>query len=218
MCVHVCVPLPFHFLLLVLAVILLLWWCSAQGNGSSAPATGVRKVYRVSASSASIQQLAEPRNPAAALAGPECNCPGASDTDSNSSSSRMQHELVVPDVRNRTEDILADVAQQGMELEKQGKGRKIIAMSLSGNSSRYTSGAIENALMVQRSWPGWTLRLYYGHGVPTEVLPTVRLLGAETVAALNFPAALASTFARFFILEDRWVTLTAAAGCACLLL
>lgn len=79
-------------------------------------------------------------------------------------------------------------------------------MALYGNSSRYPSGTIENALMVQRSWPGWTLRLYYGYGVPAEVLATVRLLGAETVAASTFRSAAGSMFARFFVVEDRWVT------------
>jgi hypothetical protein len=106
-------------------------------------------------------------------------------------------------VSNRTEDVLPDVAQHVMQLEQQGEGRKIIAMALYGNSSRYTSGAIENALMAQRSWPGWTLRIYYGDGVPAEVLETVRLLGAETVAASTFPSASGSMIARFFILEDR---------------
>lgn len=134
-CVHVCVftRRPFSLLLLVLAAILLLCWGTAQVNGSNAPATRVRKVYRVAASTASSQQ---PRNPA--LAGPECICLGASHTGS---SSRMQHELVVPDVRSRTEDILPDVARQVMELEKQGKA---------GRSSPWLSMATAAATPLAR--------------------------------------------------------------------
>lgn len=154
--------------------------------------------------------------PAAAVSRTGWSVPDTSNAGSSSSSdsgsgacgssgSSTQHELVVPDLRSRKENVLPDVAAQVMALEKQGKGRKIISISLYGNDTRYTSGAIENALLVQRGWPGWTLRLYYGDGVPPDVLATVRLLGAETVPASSFPSASGALYTRFFVLDDRWV-------------
>ena len=38
--------------------------------------------------------------------------------------------------------------------------KKLISMSLYGNSDMYTKGAIENAKLVPKIFPGWTMRLY----------------------------------------------------------
>jgi hypothetical protein len=112
----------------------------------------------------------------------------------------------VPDLLESGRDVNPDVARKVLELEKQGKGRKIISMSLYGNDTRYTYGAVENALMVKQGWPGWTLRLYVGEGVPTDILDTVRTLGAELVPVNTFGSKASSTMWRFFVLGDRSVT------------
>lgn len=62
--------------------------------------------------------------------------PGQSSDESNSSTQQTWEE-VVPDLTNRTEDVLPDVAAKVVELEKQGKGRKIIAFSLFGSTPKY---------------------------------------------------------------------------------
>jgi hypothetical protein len=80
-------------------------------------------------------------------------------------------------------------------------------MSLFGNESRYVQGVIENAVLAARDWPGWTLRIYYGEGVPESVLQVARGLGAETVkidAAAQSPRT--CMYWRFFALEDRTAT------------
>jgi hypothetical protein len=55
----------------------------------------------------------------------------------SNSSTEHNFEEVVPDLSQRTEDVLPDVAAKVVELEKQGKGRKIIAFSLFGNTPKY---------------------------------------------------------------------------------
>jgi len=125
---------------------------------------------------------------------------------SNTTASIIQHELVVPEAPvNSSSDVLLDVARRVWQLEKEGRGRKIISMSLYGNDTRYTYGAIENALMVKRGWPGWTLRIYYA-SVPEDILATVRMLGAETISVPFFQSKASSTMWRFFVLADRTVS------------
>lgn len=117
------------------------------------------------------------------------------------------HARVVPDVSHRKESVLPDVAQAVIQKEKEGKGCKIISMSLYGNNSRYVQGAIENAVLAARDWPDWTLRIYFGQGVPLEAMKIAQMLGAETVhinAAHQSPRL--CMYWRFFALEDPTAT------------
>lgn len=136
-----------------------------------------------------------PDTPAAA-AGPAQPAAGAS---------TRVWEQVVPDLSNKTGTVLPDVAKAVVALERQGKGRKIISMSLYGADPRYTQGAIENAMLAQRDWAGWTLRVYYGQNVPPEVLQALRVFGAETLPAQGYRTD-SSMMWRFFALEDRTAT------------
>lgn len=117
----------------------------------------------------------------------------------------MQHQQVVPDVTLRSELVMPDVARVVRDLERQGRGRKIIAMSLYGADPRYTVNAIYNAMVAQRDWPGWTLRIYYGESVPKPMLDLLVVFGAEIVSSSNFRSD-ASMFWRFFAFEDRTAT------------
>lgn len=115
-------------------------------------------------------------------------------------------DLVVPDVANLTENALPEIAKQVLLLEKQGKGKKIIAMSLYGDNPRYTYGAVLNALIAKRDWQGWTLRFYLGEGVPEAIIETITSLGAETVRVDLAQGSRVSMYWRFFALEDRTAT------------
>jgi hypothetical protein len=115
-------------------------------------------------------------------------------------------DVIVPNVSGRTEVILPDVAKQVLDQEKAGKGRKLIAMSLFGDDPRYVQGALLNAVLAQRDWPEWTLRFYYGDGVPENALGVLRNLGAETVKMNLVQNARVSMYWRFFALEDRTAT------------
>lgn len=56
--------------------------------------------------------------------------------------------------------------------------KKIISMSLYGNSSIYYNGAVENAKLVEKIFPGWTLRIYCEKKINANEL---RDLGCEVI-------------------------------------
>mgnify|MGYP006282694795 CR=1 FL=1 len=53
--------------------------------------------------------------------------------------------------------------------------KQVISFSLYGNEPRFSVGAIKNAQLAQRFFPGFTVRYYYGKSVPKWVLSTLLL-------------------------------------------
>ena len=53
--------------------------------------------------------------------------------------------------------------------------KQVISYSLYGNQLRFNVGAIKNAQLAQRFFPGFTVRYYYGKSVPKWVLSTLLL-------------------------------------------
>lgn len=51
--------------------------------------------------------------------------------------------------------------------------KQVISFSLYGDQLRFTIGAIKNAQLAQRFFPGFTVRYYYGKSVPKWVLSTL---------------------------------------------
>ena len=51
--------------------------------------------------------------------------------------------------------------------------KQVISYSLYGNQLRFSVGAIKNAQLAQRFFPGFTVRYYYGRSVPKWVLSTL---------------------------------------------
>ena len=51
--------------------------------------------------------------------------------------------------------------------------KQVISYSLYGNQLRFSVGAIKNAQLAQRFFPGFTVRFYYGASVPKWVLSTL---------------------------------------------
>ncbi|XP_045216129.2 uncharacterized protein LOC123566252 [Mercenaria mercenaria] len=49
----------------------------------------------------------------------------------------------------------------------------VISYSLYGSDPRYTIGALENAFLVTRVYPGWQIWIYHDNSVPKSVLDTV---------------------------------------------
>ena len=116
-------------------------------------------------------------------------------------------EIVVPKLpieSNKT--TFPDIAARVVELERNGKGRKVISMSLYGADPRYTMGALENALLVKRIWKGWTLRMYIGNGVPSDILAALAALGVDMVHVTSNQKGIAGMYWRFFAIEDRTAT------------
>lgn len=52
---------------------------------------------------------------------------------------------------------------------------QVISYSLYGNEMRFLVGAIKNAELAQRFFPGFTVRYYYGKSVPRWVLSTLNI-------------------------------------------
>lgn len=80
------------------------------------------------------------------------------------------NSVLVPDLSGYTANVLPDVARQVLARERQGRARKIISMSLYGDDPRYVRGALQNAELAAANWKGWTLRIYYGEGVPQAAM------------------------------------------------
>ena len=94
------------------------------------------------------------------------------------------------------------------------EGINVISMTLWGSDGRYTNGALRNAELIKRFFPGWTLRIYTEKRtpgsalspkhpvVPMEVLDRLRSLGADIEYVdpreINVPAMMW----RFLIADD----------------
>jgi hypothetical protein len=58
--------------------------------------------------------------------------------------------------------------------------KKIISFSLWGSDPRYCHGAVTNAILAKRYYPGWTCRFYVDwHSVPTTTVLELSILGVE---------------------------------------
>lgn len=97
-------------------------------------------------------------------------------------------------------------AKYSLALEAEGKAKWVIAMALYGNSPRYTFGALENAVIVLRDWPQWTLRIYHDHTVPSNVLNQLSALNVELVRIHSEKSDSRGMFWRFLILNDASVS------------
>lgn len=144
-----------------------------------------------------------------------CNCSGGgssgapfrSEDAAGAAAGAPPLEIVVPEwPRNSSSVTFPDIAAQVLAAERQGRGRKVIAMSLYGDNPRYTFGGLDNAVLAKRDWPGWTLRFYVGDGVPPEMLALYRTLGVELVHMTGNQRGIAGMFWRFFAVEDRTIT------------
>ena len=62
-----------------------------------------------------------------------------------------------------------------------GLGQRVIAMSLYGTDAEFWFGAIENAVLVKRDWPTWSLRIYHDNLVPDKMLRILRSLDVDLV-------------------------------------
>lgn len=61
--------------------------------------------------------------------------------------------------------------------------KKLITFSLWGNDPKYCAGAVENARLAQKFYPGWTCRFYLGRSVPTSTYTA--LLEEPNVRGVN---------------------------------
>lgn len=57
--------------------------------------------------------------------------------------------------------------------------KKIISFSLYGSEPLYLEGAVKNAELCPRVFPGWTCRFYISQEIDTELIDRLKKLGAE---------------------------------------
>ena len=91
-------------------------------------------------------------------------------------------------------------------------GKRVISMSLWGHDPRYTFGAVRNAQLVGRVFPGWTLRVYVERplangstlhpAVPQRILRKLRLQGARLVFVDVAESRLPPLMWRFLVADD----------------
>ena len=81
-------------------------------------------------------------------------------------------------------------------------------MSLYGTDAEFCFGAIENAVLVQRDWPTWSLRICHDNLVPNKMLSVLRSLDVNLVpkSAGVHAHDHAGHLWRFIVLEDANVT------------
>ena len=95
-----------------------------------------------------------------------------------------------------------------LQREATAGNRKVISMSLYGDDSRYTIGALRNAQQLPVVFRGWKLRFYYrGGDVLRQLLDRLRELGAELqdVTEMATVTELAPMLWRMTALDDTFV-------------
>ncbi|NQV80685.1 MAG: tetratricopeptide repeat protein [Alphaproteobacteria bacterium] len=80
--------------------------------------------------------------------------------------------------------------------------RNIIAFSLWGEGGEYLAGAVENAELVAKIYPGWTARFYLDSTVPLPVVRVLEKLGAQIAKRAKPPRASRGSFWRFEAAND----------------
>ena len=79
---------------------------------------------------------------------------------------------------------------------------QVISYSLYGNEMRFLVGAIKNAELAQRFFPGFTVRFYYGKSVPRWVLSTLNIFPhVELIKVHDYEDSVARTW-RFMAALD----------------
>jgi len=81
---------------------------------------------------------------------------------------------------------------------------RVIAYGLYGKDARYTIGVLRNAELAPAVYPGWKVRVYHDASVPSDVLSTLRQLGAELVDMQDrqMGGGIGGMFWRFLVAAD----------------
>ena len=83
---------------------------------------------------------------------------------------------------------------------------RVISMSLYGSNPRYTRGAIENAKLVDKVFPGWTLRIYLSNtlnvAVPHDIVHQLKSLNVDLVFMNPLTTPVKPMMWRFLVAND----------------
>jgi hypothetical protein len=81
-------------------------------------------------------------------------------------------------------------------------GERVICFSLWGTNRLYVDGASANVVLARTIYPGWVVRIYAGPDVPSEVLATLRGLGASCRRVPEMRGPWHGLFWRFYAASD----------------
>ncbi|ESO10800.1 hypothetical protein HELRODRAFT_167299 [Helobdella robusta] len=92
---------------------------------------------------------------------------------------------------------------------KEANEVKVVSMSLYGSQPRYVGGALKNAELVKKNFPGWTLRVYVDssnsskyEAVPSNVLKELEGLGVDVHRVENDELSVPPMMWRFLVADD----------------
>jgi len=80
--------------------------------------------------------------------------------------------------------------------------KKIISFSLWGGNPKYTIGAIKNAELSTKIYPGWICRYYIGRSTPQEIIDELQSKPHVEVVLMNEEGEWNSMFWRFYPISD----------------
>ena len=93
------------------------------------------------------------------------------------------HISILQSVNNSNEHLLSNIHSRGHVGMFRKDENRVISMSLYGSNPRYTRGAIENAKLVDKVFPGWKLRIYLSNAsnlaVPHDIVHQLESLNVD---------------------------------------
>ena len=82
------------------------------------------------------------------------------------------------------------------------RSKKVISFSVWGNSQHYVLGAILNADIAEKEWPGWICRFYVSPTVPKEVIDELKSRSNVEVVEMDEDESWNGMFWRFYAASD----------------
>ena len=84
--------------------------------------------------------------------------------------------------------------------------RNVISLALISNDSLYTTGALRNLMLAKKLFPDWSVRLYAGNNIPSDIEEFLTFYGAEIVYVNRTMLNISSTLWPYLIADDPLVT------------
>lgn len=109
--------------------------------------------------------------------------------------------------------VRSEESVQPLERLGPATSRQMLAYSLWGDKRTYTEGAIANAELAARFYPGWGCRFYCARSVPEPVRERLLALGAQVFVMPGGERGFEGAFWRFFIADDPEVERFACRDC-----
>jgi protein O-GlcNAc transferase len=79
--------------------------------------------------------------------------------------------------------------------------KKVISFSLWGDNPKYTVGAVKNAQLIEKFYPGWEGWFYCGNSVPQNIISSLKSKGAKVIPR-DEPGDWTGMFWRFQAIAD----------------